>query len=281
MNFTKIYDTLKPKQSYINYYVREYWFAPQDVLLRSIEANIISAIKFKHPILDIGIGDGGISRFLFSKKLKIDVGVDIDESGLEKARETGVYKKVLCADAQNLPFNNASFNAVVSNSTFEHIKDDLAAVEEVSRVLRKNGLFFMTVPNPFLEKTVLSIEGNGKKAKLALKKFNTRVQHFHYRSLMEWGRIFKKNNMDVLYYKYYFPEGTTRSWYILMRFSISKFRKRELWSYLAHSPLNRIIPKKLAIDTLRNIILKKPYVMGLPSKANIGSMLFLITQKSA
>ncbi|EKD86712.1 MAG: hypothetical protein ACD_37C00174G0001 [uncultured bacterium] len=250
-------------------------------MLRSIEANIISAITFKHPILDIGIGDGGISRFLFSKKLRIDVGIDIDEQGLQKARETRIYKKVLQADAQKMPFKDACFNTVVSNSTFEHIEDDLKAVREVSRVLRKNGLFFMTVPNPFLEKTVLSIEGNSKKAKLALNKFNTRLQHFHYRSLMEWEKIFKKKNMRVIYYKYYYPEEITKVWYGLMKFSIRKIRNREVWSYIAHSKFNRIIPKQLVVNVLKNMILKKPYFLGLPPKADKGSMLFLIAQKSA
>lgn len=279
MDFSKIYDTLRPKQYYLDHYTKEYWFAPQDVLLRSVEANIISAIRFKHPILDIGIGDGGISRFLFQKKVKIDVGIDIDESGLAKAREIGIYKEVICADAQNMPFKSASFNTVVSNSTFEHIEDDLKAVKEVSRVLKRNGLFFITIPTPFLESTVLAIEGNNKKARLALNNLNKRVQHLHYRSLKEWKKIFRKNNMRVIYYKYYYPEETTKVWYGLIKFSIRKIRNREVWSYIAHSKFNRIIPKQLAVNILKNMILKKPYFLGLPQKADKGSMVFLIAQK--
>ena len=279
MNFSRIYDNIKPKQSHLDHYIKEYWFAPQDVLLRSVEANIISSIQLKRPILDIGVGDGGISRFLFQKKIKIDIGIDIDKNGLGNARRTGVYKKVLQADAQNMPFNAASFNTVVSNSTFEHIEDDLGAVKEVSRVLKKNGLFFMTVPNPFLARTVLLIEGNNRKAKSALTKLNKRVQHLHYRALKEWKKIFTKNNMSIVYHKYYYPEGTTRVWYSLMKFSTQKFRNREVWSYLAHSKFTKVIPKRLIISTLK-YMLKNPYKKSLPSKLDKGSMIFIVAQKT-
>lgn len=270
-------EKFEAKKEYLEFFLQKYWFAPQDVLLRSVEANIIRACKFVHPVLDIGVGDGGISRFLFPGKLKIDVGIDIEESGLEKARNTGVYKKVMCADAMRMPFKSASFGSVVSNSTFEHIQDDKKAVAEVGRVLRKNGYFFLTVPSIYLPRTILSIEG--EKGKEALDKFNTRVVHRHYNSLATWEKMLAKNNLKIIFHRYYYPEETARPWYMLMKISIYKIRNREFWSYLAHSKLRKFIPEKIVILLLRKFVLEKPYKSGLGTADGVGSMLFLVSQK--
>ncbi len=272
-------EKFEAKKEYLELFLQKYWFAPQDVLLRSVEANIIRACKFTHPVLDIGIGDGGISRFLFPGKLKIDVGIDIEESGLEKARKTGVYKKVMVADAMHMPFRNASFGSVVSNSTFEHIQDDKKAVAEVGRVLRKNGYFFLTVPSIYLPRTILSIEG--KKGKEALDRFNTRVVHRHYNSIIVWEKMLAKNNLKIIFHRYYYPDETTRLWYMLMKISIYKIRNREFWSYVAHSKLRKFIPEKLVIPILKKYILEKPYKNGLGTTDGIGSMLFLVSQKTS
>lgn len=269
------------KKEYLEFFLQKYWFAPQDVLLRSVEANIIRVCKFVHPVLDIGVGDGGISRFLFPGKLKIDVGIDIEESGLEKARNTGVYKKVMCADAMRMPFRSASFGSVVSNSTFEHIQDDKKAVAEVGRVLRKNGYFFLTVPSIYLPRTILSIEEKKGKtgAKKALERFNTRVVHRHYNSLIVWEKVLAKNNLKIVFHRYYFPVDTTYTWYKLMKISIYKIKNREFWSYVAHSKLRKFIPEKLVIAILRYYVLEKPYKNGLGTVDGVGSMLFIVSQK--
>lgn len=272
--------TFVAKKEYLEFFLTRYWFAPQDVLLRSVEANIIRACKFVHPVLDIGVGDGGISRFLFPGKLKIDVGIDIEESGLDKARYTGVYKKVMRVDAMRMPFKSASFGSVVSNSTFEHIQDDKKAVAEVGRVLRKNGYFFLTVPSIYLPRTILSIEGEkGKDAQSALDKFNTRVVHRHYNALATWEKMLAKNNLKIVFHRYYYPEETTRPWYRLMKISTYKIRNREFWSYLAHSKLRKFIPEKTVINLLRKFVLEKPYKNGLGTKDGTGSMLFIVSQK--
>lgn len=269
------------KKEYLKHFLREYWFAPQDVLLRSVETSIIRACNFVHPILDIGIGDGGVSRFIFPPGIKIDVGIDIEEGGLQKAKKTGVYKKVLQADAMNLLFNDSSFNSVVSNSTFEHVADDKKAVKEVGRVLKKNGYFFLTVPSINLPRTILSIEGkNGKtNAKQALEKFNKRVVHRHYRLLSSWNKILKKNSLKIVFYKYYYPDQTTRPWYRLMKIYTFKIKNRELWSYLAHSKFRKLIPEKLVIYFLGKYVLDKPYSDGLTASDSSGSMLFIVSKK--
>lgn len=45
-----------------------------------------------------------------------------------------------------IPFADASFDAVVANEVFEHVKNPEQLLGEINRVLDKQGLFFMTVP---------------------------------------------------------------------------------------------------------------------------------------
>ena len=270
-----------PKDVFLSSLLKEYWFATQDVLLRSIEANIWEKCIFEHPVLDIGIGDGGISRFLYSDKRKIDIGIDLNEAGLEKARETGMYDKVIAASAEHMPFKDASFNTVISNSTFEHIIHDTKAVVEVGRVLKKGGYFFLTVPSAFLPKFIVLLEGGkaNPKAKKTLTAFNKRLSHFHYRTLSAWKSILAKNKLNIVFSAYYYPLSTTVVWYRLFKFSTTKIAGKELWSYLGHSKMRKIIPEKLVIFLLKNYILASAYKKGYFTHGEVGSMLFFVAQK--
>lgn len=63
----------------------------------------------------------------------------------ELARQLGVRAAqlkthIVAGDAQKLPFADASFDAVVSTSVFEHLPDPAQAAAEVARVLRPGGV---------------------------------------------------------------------------------------------------------------------------------------------
>ncbi|MFZ9866505.1 MAG: methyltransferase domain-containing protein [Ilumatobacteraceae bacterium] len=55
-------------------------------------------------------------------------------------------------DATCLPFADASFDCVVTSEVLEHIHDDVAALSELTRVLKPGGTFAATVPSFFPEK---------------------------------------------------------------------------------------------------------------------------------
>ena len=108
-------------------------------------------------ILDVGCGRGYYIKLLsllkFPKKI---VGVDIKTSYLSKAREITKHDKrvsVQQASIYELPFKNNSFDAVICSEILEHLDNEAAALKEIYRILRPQGVFLISVPHqhfPFL-----------------------------------------------------------------------------------------------------------------------------------
>jgi SAM-dependent methyltransferase len=82
-------------------------------------------------------------------------GVDISEPTLIQARAAFHGDALRCAvsDVRELPFGDASFDAIYSMGTIEHFDETERAVEEMARVLKPGGRAIVGVPNrhdPFL-----------------------------------------------------------------------------------------------------------------------------------
>lgn len=93
----------------------------------------------------MGCGSGDevvyIRRTLHSDHIR---GLDIEGEFSPLARAEGC---VLIGDATRLPFNTASFDFAAAFHSLEHVDDPQAALDEVGRVLRPGGWFYMGVPN--------------------------------------------------------------------------------------------------------------------------------------
>jgi SAM-dependent methyltransferase len=96
-------------------------------------------------LLDIGCGTGAHTAAL-SEQGWTAVGVDISEDQLRLARARGL--DVVRADAAELPFGDASFDAVVSMWTHTDVEDFLALLSEVVRVLCPRGPFVYVGAHP-------------------------------------------------------------------------------------------------------------------------------------
>lgn len=104
-------------------------------------------IKRGKNVLQLGCGDGKVSRYL-SQKLhcKSYTAVDKDPRAIAKAevtthKDTKTIFQV--ADALNLPFSAASFDAVIEIDFLHRIPTWKKALKEVRRVLRPGGRFLM------------------------------------------------------------------------------------------------------------------------------------------
>jgi SAM-dependent methyltransferase len=101
-------------------------------------------------VLDVGCGDGQVSRLATSLGAELVVGVDPTWNQVRVAAERGggVFAR---AGAGTLPFADASFDAVVACLVFEHIRDVDEAIAEVARVLAPGGRFCFFLNHPLLQ----------------------------------------------------------------------------------------------------------------------------------
>jgi 2-polyprenyl-3-methyl-5-hydroxy-6-metoxy-1,4-benzoquinol methylase len=103
-------------------------------------------------VLDIGCQYGLFSFFLLEKGAKVTA-VDISERWVQKCTEKAASEypgrdvKFLVADAQDLPFKNESFDAVVCTEVVEHVDFPGKVISEIYRVLVPDGVLVLGTPN--------------------------------------------------------------------------------------------------------------------------------------
>jgi ubiquinone/menaquinone biosynthesis C-methylase UbiE len=92
-------------------------------------------------LLDVGCGTGAASRAA-SAVARLVVGVDLSPEMIRRATElAGDVENVrfMVADAEQLPFDDGAFTAVVCSNSFHHYPDPSRAVREMARVLASDG----------------------------------------------------------------------------------------------------------------------------------------------
>jgi len=94
-------------------------------------------------ILDIGTGNGGIA-FYFSKTGNSVSAVDVHDSIQNEYRESLNFRLVR---DENLPFEDKSFDIVISNHIIEHTPNQSLHLREINRVLRDKGECYLSMPN--------------------------------------------------------------------------------------------------------------------------------------
>jgi ubiquinone/menaquinone biosynthesis C-methylase UbiE len=93
-------------------------------------------------VLDVGCGPGFWARHL--TRLGVDyVGIDISPRSVALARRSlelhGLRGRIEVGNAEALPFDDESFDAVISEGVIHHTPDTRACIDEIHRVLRPGG----------------------------------------------------------------------------------------------------------------------------------------------
>lgn len=94
-------------------------------------------------VLDVGSGTGALLSELTSNHWA--VGLDFSPLAVGFCRQRGL-ERVLVGNAEKVPFQPSSFDAVVSLDTLEHVPDHVAAVDGIARSLKPGGVLVLNVP---------------------------------------------------------------------------------------------------------------------------------------
>lgn len=141
--------------------------------------------------------DGGCGTGLFTKKAiergakvtSLDIAPKLVELTIKKSpAATGIEGSLL-----ELPFEENTFDYVISSDVIEHTPDPLAAVKELIRVLKPGGKMCVTVPNrTFWFFSVKIAEA------LKLRDYQGFENWVHYEDLRNF---LEKNNIQILKFK--------------------------------------------------------------------------------
>lgn len=108
---------------------------------------IFSNSHISDKILELGSGTG-ISGSLIIKKRKNFTGSDFSKTFVKLAQKRN-GKKFIQIDATKIPFKDSSFDLVCSADLIEHIPNLSKALDEMERVLKRNGTLVIQFPNLF------------------------------------------------------------------------------------------------------------------------------------
>ncbi len=99
-------------------------------------------------VLDIGCGSGHGSNKLSGKFKKI-YGVDFSQDAVDyaKANWSAPNIEFLSGSGTNIPFTENFFDVTVAFEVFEHIEDWRKFLSEIKRVVKNDGLIFISTPN--------------------------------------------------------------------------------------------------------------------------------------
>jgi ubiquinone/menaquinone biosynthesis C-methylase UbiE len=123
---------------------------------RTLESHGAFFIPYLRPgmaVLDCGCGPGTITIGI-AERVGVGpvVGVDISDAQVELGREKAAERGILNVSfkqgsAYELPFPDASFDAVFSNALLEHLREPTRALQEFLRVLRPGGRVGVSGPD--------------------------------------------------------------------------------------------------------------------------------------
>jgi ubiquinone/menaquinone biosynthesis C-methylase UbiE len=175
--------------------------------LRAVEARFYQDIFLTRPVLDLGCGDGHFASITFEEPL--EVGLDPWNKPLKEALTSGAYKQLLQGSGAQMPFPDAAFKSVISNSVLEHIVGINEVLQDVNRVLTPRGLFVFCVPNHNFTRELsiakLLDRFNLKSLAEAYRNwFNLISRHKHCDSPAVWEERMSKNGFEIERYWHYF-----------------------------------------------------------------------------
>lgn len=185
--------------------------------------------------LDLASGAGYGTAFL-AEHAKQVVGVDFSQEAIDYSKSLYAKKnlKFIQGDAANIPLDDSSLDVVVSLETIEHIPEPEKFVQEVVRVLKPEGVFYVSTPNDdeFTEGNEYHLhEFNFSQLSKLMKKYFKSTEYYYQGTWFASG-ILNENNFknpaeDILAVKTFTQPSSKAIYFLAVAGNSKKLPKLE------------------------------------------------------
>ena len=198
-----------------------YAFQPAVAFWRAVE--LPALIKLGIPPgrgIDIGCGDGKLTEILLSRIGKRSlVGIDPDPRKTAEAKSRDIYTTVHTCGADQIPEPSESFDFAISNSVLEHIPELDLVLMETARVLRRGGIFCLTVPHVGFHAQLRGPILPGITRAKYEARLDRRMAHVRYLSVAEWQEILDRHGFLSEVVTFYLDRHQVRRCETISRFT--------------------------------------------------------------
>ena len=107
--------------------------------------NILKILSESQTALDLGCGNGSFNYAAYRCKI---IGIDIILNAAELSRD-GDRLQYIRSTAHQIPLAGNSIDAVICHHSMEHFSSYTRTLDEISRVLKPDGMLWIAVPNGY------------------------------------------------------------------------------------------------------------------------------------
>lgn len=109
-----------------------------DIIAKHYQQNALP--YFKGSLLDLGCGSVPFYSFYKEKVTQVTC------ADWEQSMHQNLFLDVFCDLNESLPFDTESFDSVLLSDVLEHIRKPEQLIQEIHRILKKDGVLIMNVP---------------------------------------------------------------------------------------------------------------------------------------
>lgn len=184
------------------------WVTNKEIL--NIIVDLLPKEKKKYNILDLGAGTGAVAKHVlenYQNVLNITA-LDCCLPMLKKVNQSQI--KIVEANAEEIPFENHSFDIIVSRQCLHYVDNLDLALKEVRRVLSEKGIFLLGQIVPYDIETA-NYWRDIVKIRQPLRKW--------YFTAGQWNAKLEENGLKILELRKCSHKGSLKKW--IQKYNIS------------------------------------------------------------